>query len=82
MKFTKYAYENYLNDLGIPLVEFKSNGGRIPDGTVAYGQWLRINDPIAFNVGFQEYKTHRDKNQSHVISYRLNRLSALGRWEA
>lgn len=55
IKFTSYNYENYLNDLGIPFAECKSNGGRIPDHA-AYGRWLRINDPIVFNVGFQGYK--------------------------
>ena len=58
MKFTKYDYENYLDELGIPFAELKTNGGRIPDHA-AYGRWVRINDPIAFNVGFQEYKRER-----------------------
>ena len=60
MKFTKYDYENYLDELGIPFAELKTNGGRIPDHA-AYGRWVRINDPIAFNVGFQEYKRERAK---------------------
>jgi len=52
---TRAAYEEYLNELGIPENDKWSNGGRIPSTTVHYGTWLRSNDPIAFNVGYQDW---------------------------
>ena len=52
---TRKDYEEYLNELGAPLDDLKSNGGRIPDSS-RYGSWLRRNDPVAFNVGYREYK--------------------------
>ena len=48
---TRQQYEEYLNGFDIPDDDLKSNGGRIPDGA-KYGSWLRRNDPIAFNVGY------------------------------
>ena len=54
MKITKQSYINYLNEIGIPKDDLKSNGGRIPD-YIGYGDWLHKNDPIAFNVGFNEF---------------------------
>lgn len=51
---TKKNYENYLNGFPIPEDDKKSNGGRIPDDA-KYGTWLRKNDTIAFNVGYNEY---------------------------
>lgn len=47
-------YEKYLNELGVPEDDKKSNGGRIPDHAL-YGTWLRRNDPIAFRVGYQDF---------------------------
>jgi hypothetical protein len=44
-------YINYLNEIGVPNNDKKSNGGRIPD-TAKYGNWLYKNDPIAFNSSF------------------------------
>jgi hypothetical protein len=55
MKKTKHNYEKYLNEMGTPEDEKRSNGGRVPD-CANYGGWLRINDPIAFNVGYQEWE--------------------------
>lgn len=52
---TRKEYEEYLNELGTPSDDLKSEGGRVPDGA-RYGSWLRSNDPIAFNAGYQEYK--------------------------
>jgi len=60
MRVTKTTYEDYLNELGAPEDDLRSNGGRIPDH-VPYGDWLRRNDPIAFSVGFNEYE--RDSEQ-------------------
>jgi len=51
---TKSEYEEYLNEIGIPEDDKRSNGGRIPDDA-NYGTWLRRNDSIAFEVGYQEY---------------------------
>jgi hypothetical protein len=51
---TRKAYEEYLNELGTPDADLYSNGGRVPDGA-KYGAWLRRNDPIAFNVGYNEW---------------------------
>lgn len=48
-------YEEWLNELGTPEDDKKSNGGRIPDYS-KYGSWLRRNDMIAFEVGYQEKK--------------------------
>jgi hypothetical protein len=51
--YKKY-YEEHLNEIGAPEDDKRSNGGRIPD-YCRYGTWLRRNDPIAFNVGFNEF---------------------------
>jgi len=55
MKKTKSEFVNYLNGFGIPEDDKRSNGGRISDHA-KYGTWLRKNDPIAFEVGFREWK--------------------------
>ena len=54
MKATKKDYEEWLNELGAPEDDKRSNGGRVPDNC-KYGSWLRRNDPIAFQVGFNEW---------------------------
>ena len=51
---TKAEYERWVNDVDIPDDDKKSNGGRIPDDA-QYGTWLRRHDPVAFNVGYQEW---------------------------
>ncbi len=53
---TKRQYQDWLNELEIPRDDLKSEGGRIPD-KAKYGDWMRRNDPIAFNVGFRDYST-------------------------
>ena len=53
-KINQIDYVNYLNEIGIPEEDKKSNGGRIPDHA-KYGEWSRRNDPIAFNVGYQDF---------------------------
>lgn len=53
-ELTKNQFENYLNTFDIPELDKRSNGGRIPD-TSKYGTWLRHNDQIAFEVGFNEW---------------------------
>lgn len=54
-KLTKQDYEIELNENGVPEDDKKSNGGRIPD-YANYGRWLRKNDPIAFECGYNEFK--------------------------
>ena len=51
---TKNDYEQSINELEVPFHDCESNGGRIPDNA-EYGTWLRRNDPIAFNVGFNDW---------------------------
>lgn len=52
---TKNDFERELNELGPPEREHPDNGGRLTwAGVRKYGTWLRRNDPIAFNVGYQE----------------------------
>ncbi len=51
---SKKQFIEYLNEIGAPEDDLRSNGGRIPDGA-KYGNWLKKNDPIAFNVGYQEF---------------------------
>jgi len=52
-------YEEYLNELGCP-DEDMAPDGRVPHShMLAYGAWLRIHDPIAFNVGFNEWMLER-----------------------
>jgi hypothetical protein len=51
---TRAEYEEWLNELGTPEDDKKSNGGRIPDDS-NYGAWTRRHDPVAFNVGFNEF---------------------------
>ena len=53
-KINQVDYVNYLNEIGIPEEDKRSNGGRIPDHS-KYGAWLRKNDPIAFNVGYHDF---------------------------
>ena len=55
MKATKNLYVDYLNEIGCPLDDLKSNGGLVPD-SCNYGNWLRKNAPIAFEVGYSEFK--------------------------
>lgn len=54
MKKTRHNYEIELDEIGISEDDKKSNGGRIKD-SANYGAWLRLNDPIAFEVGFHDW---------------------------
>jgi hypothetical protein len=60
-KITKKDYEEYLNELTIPDMDLRSNGGLIPDKTTKYGAWIRKNDNISFNLGFSEYVLENNK---------------------
>ena len=62
---TKSDYVIYLNEVGIPDDDKKSNGGRIPDNA-EYGEWLRRNDPIAFNVKFHSIKRRGHANEANI----------------
>jgi uncharacterized short protein YbdD (DUF466 family) len=42
---SRIKYEFFLNGLGIP-------------DHARYGSWMRKNDPIAFNVGYGEFKNN------------------------
>lgn len=53
-KVTKESYVNFLNEVGTPDDDKKSNGGRVPDNC-KYGSWLRRNDPIAFSAGYRDF---------------------------
>ena len=54
---SKKVYAEWLNDLGCPEHDHPENDGRVPWKMVdKYGDWLRRNDPIAFEVGFGEWK--------------------------
>ncbi len=53
---SKISYERYLNELGIPEDQKKSNNGQIPD-YVKYGTWLRVNDSEKFEYDYQRWKT-------------------------
>ncbi|MFN3554517.1 MAG: hypothetical protein ACK4VN_00985 [Bacteroidales bacterium] len=52
---SKISYERYLNELGIPEDQKKSNDGSIPD-YVKYGTWLRVNDSEKFEKDYQRWK--------------------------
>lgn len=56
-RMNKQSYIEWLNGVAIADADLHSNGGRIPDQWQGrYGDWLRLNDPIAFQVGFNEWK--------------------------
>ena len=57
MKKTKLAYQQHLNEIGTPQAELRSNGGRVYD-FAKWGNWMRKNDPIAFEVGFRDWKNN------------------------
>lgn len=52
----RQKYEASLNDLGCPHHDSPDNHGRVPYEDIHfYGTWLRLHDPIAFNIGFNEW---------------------------
>ncbi len=51
-KLTKKAFEKYLN-IDAPMMRGYDVG--IPGHSDNYGTWLRRNDPIAFQVGYNEW---------------------------
>lgn len=56
MKKTKKEYENYLNEIGLSLDEdyFIIGGKKRKSGK--YGTMLRKHDPIAFEVGYNDWE--------------------------
>jgi len=52
---TRQSYEEWLNDLGCPDDDMAPHGRISHIYINRYGTWLRRHDPIAFNVGFNEY---------------------------
>ena len=48
-------FEQILNEIGCPKNDHPENNGRCTwAGVQKYGSWLRRNDPIAFNVAYNE----------------------------
>ena len=77
-RYARRDYERRLNEAGIPFDERKSNGGRIPD-RVNYGTWIRKNEPIAFDAGYQERRRDIecvDQQTVNIISYLFGEMPA------
>lgn len=49
MKLTKEMFVEWLNEIGCP----EDDHPEIRNNT--YGKWLRKNDPIAFEVGYNDW---------------------------
>lgn len=64
MKKTRQNYESHLNEMHPyyePFMEYlctKSRKARTTLDCAGYGTMLRKHDPIAFNVGFNEWKNN------------------------
>jgi len=55
-KKLRQDFEFFLNEVGCPHHDSPEHHGRVPYSHLdKYGTWLRINDPIAFNVGYNEH---------------------------
>lgn len=73
-KGTKKQYEEYLNEIGEGLSEEEFIiGGKMRNGK--YGTMLKKYDPIAFNVGYNEWK----QNQFSIIDDTKDVLRATGK---
>jgi hypothetical protein len=70
---TKRDYEEWLNELGAPEDDKRSNGGRVPDNC-KYGSWLRRNDPIAFQVGFNEWQQNTSQRRGKTPAERSKKM--------
>lgn len=58
-KRLRSEYEAFLNELGCSDDDMAPHG-RVPASYIdRYGTWLRRNDPIAFNVGYNEWVLER-----------------------
>jgi hypothetical protein len=61
MSVTKKEYVEWLNEIPVADADLRSNGGRVADSwRDRQGDWLRLNDPIAFQVGWQEWKREQE----------------------
>jgi hypothetical protein len=58
---TKDAYESYLNEV---LENDSPHQLSVPDGTYISnpGTWMRLNDPIQFRVGYNEWLNALDNS--------------------
>ena len=62
-------YIDYLNQVGVPEDDHPENEGRVPWGMVEfYGEWLQKEDPIAFNVGYNDYMLDHDEDVADAES--------------
>jgi hypothetical protein len=62
MKTTRKAYEKYLNSLALDNADGKYIIGgrlRIEAFSLNYGTAIRKHDPIAFEVGYNEWKLNQ-----------------------
>lgn len=57
MNYTRKEYEQYLNDCMPSIGEHMIIGGKMRKGE--YGTMIRRYDPIAFEVGFNEWITEK-----------------------
>lgn len=56
---SKKEFELVLNETGCPYHDHPKDGGRVPFSYVnRYGEWLRKNDPVAFDVLYNETTLH------------------------
>jgi hypothetical protein len=56
-KKTKKAYEDYCNEIECPELDHPKNNGRVSWLMVnKYGTWLRKNDPVEFEIGYNEWE--------------------------
>jgi hypothetical protein len=59
---TKKKFEAYLNGIEPPEHDHPGGGGRVSWASVnKYGTWLRRNDPIAFEVAYNELGRERSR---------------------
>lgn len=55
MRYTKKDHQQWLNGIPVEMDDLRSNGGLIPDRMRdRLGDWMRKNDPVAFEVSFRE----------------------------
>jgi hypothetical protein len=58
---TKKEFEDYCNEFECPEHDHPENNGRVSWSMVnKYGTWLRKNDPIAFEVGYRDWRNRND----------------------
>jgi len=66
-------YTEYLNEIGVPEHDHPESDGRVPwDMINNYGDWLQQNDPIAFNVGLNEYEQEHGLEASKKTAVKVD----------